>query len=182
MTISASQFSKARLGGTPCPPDIALLLANCSDVLSDAGVEISTESAWAPWADKSYLTEADLKNRDIAANVKAIDDTFAHITFLARTDEGECIGVWRGPEGRPIESSPVVSYDTEGQFQLCGGRFVESLFFLIHDEDALATIRTVFAKAGSPLSFASIDDIEIPSVPCTPEAYHLSRYKAYQEA
>ena len=182
MTISASQFSKARLGGTPCPPDVALLLAKCSDVLSDAGVEISPESAWAPWADKSYLTATDLKDPDIAANVKAIDDTFAGITFIAKTDEGECIGYWRGPEGRPIESSPVVSYDTEGQFRLCGGRFVESLFFLIYDEDVLAKIRTVFAEAGSPLSFASIDEIEIPSVPCTPAAFHLSRYKAYKQA
>jgi hypothetical protein len=182
MTVSISQFSKARLGGAPCPADLALLLTRCGDVLDDAGIEMSLDPAWAPWADKSYLTEADLKDPDIRANVKAIDDTCACITFVARADEGECIGYWRGPERRPIESSPVVIYDTEGQFRLCGGSFVEGLFFVLYDEDALASIRSTFAEAGAPLLFESIDEIKIPSVPCTAEDFHRARYQAHQKA
>jgi hypothetical protein len=68
------------------------------ELLRDLGVEVSGDVSWKPWADKSYLTESDLADPDIAANVRAIADTFEHINFFARTDDGilvHCDRVWR---------------------------------------------------------------------------------------
>ena len=180
MNILVQQVSKNRLGGESCPKDLEILITQHFDILEDMGVEINGEESWAPWADKSYLTEADYRNPDIVANVKAIDDTFTCIRFVARTDDDECIGYWCGPEGRAVSESPLVYYDTEGCFRLCGTRFVESLFFLSYDENALARLRAAFASLGTPLEFNSLDDIVIPVTGCSPESYHDEKYRKYK--
>jgi len=59
---------------------------------------------------------------------------FEYIKIVVQTDGGEYIGYWKGPECNNISSDPFVSYDTEGQFELCGSRFVETVFFLVYDE------------------------------------------------
>lgn len=182
MNALVAQVSKHRLGGEPCPKDLEVLLTHCGAILQEVGIEISGDPAWAPWADKSYLTEADYRNPDIAANVKAIDDTFACISFVGRTEDGECIGYWRGAERRPISASPVVCYDTEGQFRLCGTRFIEALFFISYDEDALEQLRVAVANLGVPLEFESIDEIVIPQTISSPDSFHKERYEKYKEA
>ena len=169
-----------RLGGAPCPDDLRILLSDGFELLDSLGLEVSGDAVWRPWADKSYLTKSDLADPNIAANVQAIDDTFEHIDFVARTEEDICIGYWRGPQKVPLQSSPLVSYDTEGQFRLCGGRFVESLFFVLDDDEALEQFRRACSQFGIALSFESIDDIVIPFVEPTPDAFHLARYHAYK--
>jgi hypothetical protein len=182
MKTLADQVSTYRLGGEPCPRDLELLLTRGGPILDGLGIEISGDPDWAPWADKSYLTEADYRDPDIAANVKAIDDTFAHIRFVARTEQGESIGYWCGPEGRKAAEGPVVYYDTEGQFRLCGARFIEALFFVLYDDAGLEELRRAAAEWGVPLDFASIDDIAIPEPSITPEAFHLKQYERYKMA
>lgn len=183
MSIVTDMISANRLGGEPCPRDLAILATDCSDLLAELGITISTDPDWAPWADKSYLTPEDYANPDIAANVKAIDDTFEHIRFVAQFDDGECVGYWVGPDSRPIAQSPIVCYDNGGQFTLYGGRFVESLFFLIYGDDALKEIRSSCADHNIPLDFKSLDDIRIPATSMPPSEFHEGRYYEYlQEA
>ncbi|CAN5915233.1 hypothetical protein BH11VER1_BH11VER1_17860 [soil metagenome] len=171
-----------RLGGDSCPDDLRILLTDGIDLLHGLDIELSGDLSWQPWADKSYLTASDLADPDIAANVRAIDDTFKHINFVARTEDDICIGYWRGPHQAPLAISPLVSYDTEGQFRLCGGRFAESLFFLLSDDEALEQFRDSCLDLGIVLSFESLDDIAIPSLDPTPEAFHLARYNAHKVA
>lgn len=182
MHALVGQVSKHRLGGQPCPKDLEVLITHCRPILEELGIEISSDPTWAPWADKSYLTDADYRNPDIAANVKAIDDTFAFIRFVGRTDDGECIGYWCGPEGRMVADGPVVCYDTEGQFRLCGARFIEALFFILYDEDALKKLRLAVAGFGVPLEFESIDDITTPQTSRSPDVFHKERYEKYKNA
>ncbi|WP_009959426.1 hypothetical protein [Verrucomicrobium spinosum] len=169
-----------RLGGEPCPEDLRVLLTVGNDLLHDLNVEVCGDATWQPWADKSYLTAADLADPDISANVRAIDDTFELINFIARTEDDTYIGYWRGPNHVPLAKSPLVSYDTEGQFRLCGGTFVESLFFVIHDDEALAQFREDCVQLGIELAFESVDDISIPSVDPTPDAFHTARYHMHK--
>jgi hypothetical protein len=182
MNALVDQVSKHRLGGQACPSDLEVLITHCHPILEELGIEISGDPAWAPWADKSYLTEADYRDPDIAANVKAIDDTFAHIRFVARTENGECIGYWLGPEGRMVADGPTVYYDTEGQFRLGGSRFIEALFFVLYGDEVLEKLRLAAAAFGVPLEFESIDDIAIPQASCSPEAFHLDRYHKHKNA
>lgn len=143
---------------------------------SRAWRDLGTEPEWAPWADKSYLTAEDLGNPDIAANVKAIDDVCEHVRFVAQLDGGECIGYWISPDSRPVSECAAVYYDTEGHFELCGGRFVESLFFLIYDDVALGKLREKCTELGIPLDFASIDEIQTPQSTISPDEFHDQRY------
>ena len=169
-----------RLGGEPCPDDLRILLSDGAELLHSVCLEVSGDASWQPWADQSYLSPSDLADPDIAANVRAIDDTFEHINFFARTEEDTCIGYWRGPQRLPLQNSPLVSYDTEGQFRLCGGRFVESLFFVLSDDEALAQFRWSCVQLGIALPFESIDDVATPFVDPTPDAFHLARYHEHK--
>lgn len=179
---TSHQLTVKRLGGEACPRDLQLLADHCEPLLTDRGVRFGVEADWAPWADKSYLTDEDYANPDIAANVKAIDETCALVRFIAELDGGECIGYWVGPQARPIEECSVVYYDTEGQFTLCGGRFVESLFHLIYDDEALAELRLQCSRLGIPLNFETLDDIPIPPSVVAPDVFHNQRYEEHLKA
>lgn len=171
-----------RLRGDACPDDLRILLTEGIGLLQDLNVEVSGDPSWKPWADKSYLTESDLADPDISANVRAIDDTFEHIDFFARTEDDTCIGYWRSARKLPLGDSPLVSYDTEGQFRLCGSRFVEALFFVIYDDEALERFREACREFGIILSFDTLDDIPMSVVEPSLGAFHLARYNAHKRA
>lgn len=177
--MSVDLVSKNRLGGESCPSDLEILILNCSDLLGEMGIEINCEVSWAPWEDKSYLTEDDLKNPDIMANVKAIDEMFEYTKFVAQADGGEYIGYWKGVECNNISSAPLVYYDTEGQFELCGSRFVEAVFFLVDDEDLLAEFKQKCIGLGIKMDFNNLDEISIPELSCTPDELHNKKYDEY---
>ena len=120
-----------------------------------------------------------MNNPDISANVRAIDEVCDYICFVAQTDGGEYIGYWRGPENLPINLSPLVYYDTEGQFELCGSRFVESIFFLVYDEELLKEFRDLCSDQGIDVDFSSLDDIPIPELNPTPDDLHSKIYESY---
>lgn len=182
MIASPYLVSVNRLSGEKCPADLTLLLTKGEDLLFDLGVEVNGEASWQPWADKGYLTENDLRNPDIAANVQAIDDVFQCIDFVARLEDELYIGYWRGPQRRSIQDSPLVSYDSEGQFALCGARFVEALVSTIFDQDLREKFCASCSEIGVALSFESLDDIVIPAVDPTPEKYHSELYSKYKQA
>ena len=117
-----SDFSKNRLRGEPVPDDARILLEHRRELLQLLGVDMQPVADWTPWLDTSYLSEADRANPDIVANVQAVHDICAWISFVAAYEDGEYYGYWRGPEGRPVAESPTVLLDNEGQFQLCAGR------------------------------------------------------------
>lgn len=171
-----------RLGGAPCPDDLRILLTDGIELLQALGVEVNGDASRKPWADKSYLTESDLADPDIAANVRAIDDTFEHINFVARMEDEIYIGYWRGPQQAPLEVCPLVSYDSEGQFHLCGGRFVEAFFFVSFDDVGLEDFRSGCRELGIELPFESIDDIATPVIDPDPKTFHLARYYEYKGA
>lgn len=120
MSILNAAFSSARLGGSAVPDDVATLLPHLDTLKNQTGVVISIRPDWAPWADMSYLSEAERSNPDIAANIAAIGEVCKLITFVASDDQANYYGYWHGPDQLTLENSPIVQYDNEGQFYLCG--------------------------------------------------------------
>jgi hypothetical protein len=173
-------ISKFRLNNEDCPKDLVFLIDNFLSTLSDLEIEFNDKEGWEPWSDKSYLTEKDLADPDISANIKAIDDTFALISFVAGFPDGEYVGYWRGPENLAIENSPLVHYSNDGQFSLCGSDFIESLFFYVYDDETLDEIKRSAIASGIEMDFESIDDIEIKETEITPNEYHEKRYYQYK--
>ena len=89
---------------------------------AEHGVRFLADDEPASVFDTSYLTDADRADPNIAANVAAIADTAALITWVAESEDGEVFGYWRGPSDTRLEQAPVVQYDTEGQFSTMPGR------------------------------------------------------------
>jgi hypothetical protein len=178
--MNAETVSKLRLRGQPCPDDLVLLIEKCSDLLEELGVSIPTEGSWSPWKDKSYLTTADLKDPDIAGNVRALEEVCEMVSFVAETDGGEFIGYWRGPDDLPIREAALVYYDTEGMFYLCGSRFVDALFVLYSGHREFQQLKNRLKENGIDLNYLDEDDVPIPSMDFTPEAVHNEKFERYR--
>jgi hypothetical protein len=101
-------------------PDIDRL-RNTRDALSDIAdgleLELVDDPKWAEPSDVSYLSEQDRANPDIMANVDAMAATNRLIAWFARDSEG-FVGLWRGPENRPLLEAPIVRLDSEGQYSI----------------------------------------------------------------
>ena len=105
-----------------------ILLDNLAEFVRRTGVELNWKKDWAPWSDTSYLSADDLANPDIAANVKAIAEVCDLIAFVGSDEDGNYFGYWRGPKRESITASPIVRFDSEGQFNLCAGStFAEAI-------------------------------------------------------
>src|SRR6266545_3257150 len=101
-------------------PDIVKLrdsLTTLGPIIDRLELELVDDPAWGEPSDTSYLTDADRDNPDIAANLAAMSETNKLIAWFGRDAEGY-LGLWRGPDGRPLDEAPVVRLDTEGQYSI----------------------------------------------------------------
>jgi|GEM_PF-4928121 len=175
--MKVENHSRCRLQNDPFPEDLAYLVTHFHELLAEFEVTFNGEEDWEPWADKSYLTEDDLADPDIAANVKAIDDTYALISFVAEFPDGEYVGCWRGVERRPVNYCPLVYYTNNAQFILCGSNFIEVLFWCFDEVEELKPVWIYADCLGTKPMF----DLEDRLAGITPEEYHLIRYKEYRK-
>ena len=178
--MKIEDISINRLKNESCPEDVTFLIENCMDLLTEMEIEINGDETWEPWNDKSYLTKEDLADPDISANIQAIDDTFSLISFIAEFPDGEYVGYWRGIENSNIEDCPLVHYSNDGQFSLCGPRFIESIFVNLYDDEGLDEIRRLAKEKGIELNFKSIDDIKDKETKIEPDDYHQKKYYEYK--
>ena len=182
-TETVAAFSKTRLGGEPLPLDLETLLLSSDALYSRTGVSIGGGADWAPWLDTSYLSEADKRNPDIIANVRAIADVCGLITFVAMHEDAEYIGYWRGPSQLLIANSPLVVLDNEGQFRICAGpRLVECLLERTYDNESFMELRSWFQTLGIVVPATAIKDLAYPAEPSDPDALHLALYTKYRGA
>jgi hypothetical protein len=169
-------LSRNRLGGEPIPEDLRILLEHRDELLVRTGIELNWDQDWAPWRDTSYLTEEDWANPDIAANVRAIDSVSDLTAFIAAHEDGEYIGYWRGPEGRAISHSPLITLDNEGQFAFAGGgNFAAALLSRAFDE-GFAELRAWLRSLGISEIPESPSDIEDPKNVSSPRDLHHEIY------
>ncbi|WP_229051476.1 hypothetical protein [Aeromicrobium sp. Leaf350] len=131
--------------------------------------------------DTGYLTAEDLANPDIAANTTAIAETAELITWAAENeDDGVAFGYWRGPQDLPLDRAPVVTLDTEGQFELLRGT---SLSEALTDEygqwsqDDYDALVAQCRAQGVTISADDPDDLVEPEVSPTPSEHHEARYR-----
>ena len=145
------------------------------------GVRLLADDEQPAALDTGYLTAEDLVNPDIAANVRAIEETAALITWVAEDeDEGQAFGYWRGPTGLPLAAAPVVSLDDEGQFQLLRGT---NLSEALSDEygqwtdDGYPALVAKCRSHGVTISADDPDELPELTVSPTPAEHHVARYR-----
>jgi hypothetical protein len=182
-------FATDILKGQPAPDDLQkLFLMQAARVANDDDYSDPLESIHAylimPGEElglltHSYLNDDDKANHDIMANVRAIDIVFTYITFVVKTDDSDLIGYWHGPENTPIESAPIVKYDTEGQFSLLlGTHLTEALLgeHVFDDDEEFARLREWFLQNGIIIAASNWDDLDFPEAKTKPDELHRSLY------
>lgn len=131
--------------------------------------------------DTSYLSAEDLANPDIAANVRAIEETAALITWVGEDeDESQAFGYWRGPNDVPLAAAPIVSLDSEGQFQVLRGANLSEALSDEYGQWADDGYPGVVARCRSEGVTISADDpaeLLEPTVTPTPAEHHVARYR-----
>ena len=135
-------------------PDIVKLrdsLPTLEPILDRLELELVDDPTWNEPSDTSYLTDADRKNPDIAANVDAMTETNKLIAWFGRDAEGY-LGLWRGPNNRSLTEAPVVRLDTEGQYSIVAATVPEYIAIAM-PEDEFATTRDQLTKAGFKVGF-----------------------------
>lgn len=128
--------------------------------------------------DTGYLTADDLANPEIAANVRAMADTSGLITWVAEDeDESTAFGYWRGPQDTPLAEAPIVSLNSEGQFDLLPGNLSEarSIEYGEWSDEGYAGLAADCRAQGVSIA-EDPDQPPEPSASPTPREYHASRY------
>lgn len=77
--------------------------------------------------DTSYLTEEQLRDADIRANVDAMEAFNGRVAWFGKDERWMGLGVWRG--------GVVVGLDTEGQYELIGASIGDALCALVDEEE-----------------------------------------------
>jgi hypothetical protein len=133
-------------------PDLQLLRKqrDALDVISNIEFELVDDPAWGEPSDTSYLSKADRANPDIMANVAAMAETNQLISWFGQYGGGY-VGLWRGPEQRPLERAPIVRLDTEGQYELLA-RSIGDFLAVADSEECFKETRAELIAAGFTVS------------------------------
>ena len=182
MSDMVPSFSTHRLGAEAVPPDLLVLLQNADALRQRTGIKFSSAPDWAPWFDTSYLSDAEKRNPDIIASVRAISEVCGLIAFVAELEDSEYMGYWRGPTKRPVASSPLVILDNEGQFRLCAGTcFAETLLERTYGDEQFGTLKAWLQSLGISIPQNSIDDFAYPQEATDPNALSMELYERYRK-
>jgi hypothetical protein len=184
-------YQREKLGGRAIPDDLRKLLvlqwergtahdAEGADPLATMWVQLFDSGQSSDLLDHSYLNDEDRANPDIMANVAAMTTVCAHCVFVAQNDDGILFGYWFGPENLPIESAPIVKLDTEGQFELIGGKSLSEALVgdrVFDDDAAFAKLKGQFGRAGINFAASSWDELDDPDAPTDPGILHDRCYR-----
>jgi hypothetical protein len=181
-TIQA--FQQDILKGQTAPQDLRALLEviaeDGADSLREAlGFSLLSPNRDYPLLSGSYLNEKDRQNADIMANVAAIDEVLAMITFVAESEDGDMIGYWHGPERTPIGAAPIVKLDTEGQFDLMQGCNVSEAMlgnYTFGDDERFAEGRAWLADCGIEMAASNWHGLSTPTAATMPNKLHRTLY------
>lgn len=173
----------------------------------DLGIRLLEDDEAPELLDDSYLTEDDLADPGIRANVRAMGETNALIRWVAEADGERAYGYWNGPaspsgageraEGRDAggaESGQVlVSLDSEGQYMMLAGRtltealcaegaeYADGAFAALVARARELAAETDPALADSLVACETIAELRNPAVE-GPGRYRDARYAALRQA
>lgn len=177
-----SEFQRDIAKTTDLPSDLALLAeatlgATADDPFRSFGLRARRPGEVASPYDTSYLNAEALADKDIVANVEAISLVADRARWVAVGDNGEAYGYWL--DGREeLEGSPIVKYDTEGQFELLpGSHLTEAVIadIVFDDLEEWEEITEPLAAAGLTFSVTDPADLSEQDVEAdpTPRALHV---------
>jgi hypothetical protein len=184
MPVPKLLFRQDVLNSRSIPTDLVALVGAGGPDGDDPLREALDHSLLVPGRDyplltNSYLNDADRQNPDIMANAAAINEVIDLITFVAESNDGDMIGYWHGPERTPIDSVPIVKFDTEGQFDLMQGRTLSEAIlghYTYGDNERFAAGRDWLASRGIAVDATNWHELSSPVAATRPDKPHSTLY------
>lgn len=133
----------------------------------DFGIRLLETDEQPELLDDSYLTEDDLADPAVRANVFAMAETNALIVWVAEEDGERAYGYWDGPPGESSPGPVLVALDTEGEYMTLPGRTLtealcaDAVRFEDDEEEAYAALvarsRELVSETDPALAAAMIE-------------------------
>ncbi|MGN9907432.1 hypothetical protein ACTMTJ_07720 [Phytohabitans sp. LJ34] len=179
-----------RLRGRPVPDDLRRLVAiqaarpageqRARDPLLHTRTVIFEPGESDALLDHSYLNENDRADPDIMANIAAIDTVLPHAAWIGTLVDGDVVGYWLHPD-EPVGEPPlVVTFSTEGEFDIQPGEsLVEAVIYHYagYQDDRFAAAAELYEAHGLPIAARRADDLPHRRAVVDPAALHSKRYE-----
>jgi hypothetical protein len=176
-----AQFSRNRLDGEPVPEDLRILLPHRDELAARTGFRLEWAADWSPWTDPIALSEAEIRDPDITANLRAVEGVCRLIAFVAADEEEQLLGYWRGPAHREVTDSPLVVFDKDGQFHLCvASTFAEAILAREYGRPRFSKVRAWLRSLGIRISWENPGQLTIPFHKPTPKEHYRELVRRYR--
>ena len=166
-----TQFATQHLGGSTMPDDLRRLLnlqwrdaasGRSNSLLKDAGVTF-LDGGRMPGLIAAVCTgRDDLEGAARLAYAQAMADMVRYSGFVAEDAAGDAIGYWFSPDRIPIETAPLLRFDTDGNFSILPGNGIaEAILVIASRECSLlpqATYQQLIQAYSADLLATSVSD------------------------
>jgi len=157
LAVALDRVSQNCLRGQPVPADLRRLwqaqIEGDPELLDVTGLILV--DALAPDFFEGYRAQDGVGPEGVDGYGRMFDQ----IAFIGQTEDGELLGYWLGEERRPVETSPVVELDTEGQFKLLGTKLSEALLLGADSGLGFSELRAWLEARGIVVGVGSDEDI-----------------------
>jgi hypothetical protein len=185
------RFGAQHLGGRTVPDDLRKLLeAHWRDAAS--GKNSRLKSAGVEFIDGDQLPRLiaaeragrdDLEGAMRLAFAQAMGDMIRYSGFVAEDAAGEAIGYWFSPDHIPIETAPLLRFDTNGNFSiLCGKNIAEAILVIASrgDNKTFSELRDYLCELGINVAPRTIQDVQRREPALPPQATYEQLIQAYR--
>jgi len=169
-----------RLGGRPLPDDLLELLnlqgsdaaSGSANPLKEAGITFLDGDQLPAVIAAACAGETDLEGASRLAYAQAMRDMVRYSGFVAEDATGSPIGYWFGPDQIPIESAPIMRYDTKGNFCILPGDGIAEAVSAVASGDSnliFLKLRGYLNKHGFTIKARTLDDIRRRACSASPQ-------------
>jgi hypothetical protein len=138
------QYATQHLGGRTMPDDLRKLLnlqwrdaagGSSNNLLKDAGVTFLDGGRMPGLIAAVCIGRDDLEGAARLAYAQAMGDMVRYSGFVAEDAAGDAIGYWFSPDRIPIETAPLLRFDTDGNFSILPGNGIAEAILVIASRD-----------------------------------------------
>ena len=186
-----TQFATQHLGGRAMPDDLRRLLnlqwrdaasGRSNGLLKDAGVTFLDGGRMPGLVAAVCAGRDDLEGAARLACAQAMGDMVRYSAFVAEDAAGDAIGYWFSPDRIPIETSPLLRFDTDGNFSILPGIGVAEAILVIASRDnnlTFSKLRDYLNEQGLNITARTIQDVQRRECSLLPQATYQQLIQAY---
>jgi hypothetical protein len=185
-----TQFAERHLGGRAVPSDLRKLVepqrdaaaSSERDFLKSAGVTMLDGDRMPALIAAIVSGRDNLDSANRLAYAQAMGEMLRYCGFVAEGVTGDAIGYWFSPDPIPIDTAPLLRFDTEGHFSILPGNSIaEGILFTgcRGDEQAFGTLRKQLNHMGLDIPAGTISDLRPRECALDPEATYQRLVRTY---